>query len=334
MPTSHFLVLFLIAALFLSPDSALAQAPAEPSGKAIGEAVEIVNGAELLSGSLLVPDGEGPHPAFVAIEGSGGASFRNSWMDGYFPFWKDIAEFLVSHGYAVLLFDKPGVHESTGNWRRQSFDDRAKESMAAVRHLAIRDDIDSTRIGLIGHSQGGWIAQIAGAHHPDEVAFLVLLAGPSVSVKQQIRDDTVGAWTCRGLSGINLTAHRTGLDLWLGALSLVAHVTKPGYLPRIIHFDPRGVLPEIRQPTLAIFAEHDYLVVPETNQARLNRYFGSAQHDARLAIQSVAGADHFFRASTRCADGQKPSKWAPGFFEALGDTEYWTWIRALDTEPF
>jgi pimeloyl-ACP methyl ester carboxylesterase len=121
-------------------------------------------------------------------------------MGGYFPFWKDIAEFLVARDYAVLLFDEPGVHESTGDWRRQSFDDRAEEVIAAVLQLAARDDIDPSRIGLIGHSQGGWIAQIAAARHPEEIAFLILLAGPAVSVKQQIRDDAENNWTCRGVS--------------------------------------------------------------------------------------------------------------------------------------
>jgi uncharacterized protein len=188
----------------------------------IGERISFVNGSTRLSGSLLTPDGPGLHPAFVAIEGSGDGSYRYSWMAGSFPFWKDIAEFLVARGYAVLLFDKPGVNETTGDWRRQSFDDRAEEAIAAVRHLASREDIDPTRGGLVGHSQGGWIAQIAGARHPEEVAFLVLLAGPTVSVKQQIRDDTEGGWACGGVSGISHAVRRAGLRFGLGMLGLVA----------------------------------------------------------------------------------------------------------------
>lgn len=228
----------------------------------IGEPISFADGSTTLSGSLLIPSGPGPHPAFVAIEGSGGASYRLGWMEGYFPFWKDVSEFLVERGYAVLLFDKPGVNESSGDWRRQSFDDRALEVISAMHHLAGRDDIDAGRIDLVGHSQGGWIAQIAAARHPDEVGFLILLAGPAISVRQQIRDDVVNAWTCRGISGFSHAIRRSGVDLGLGMLSLISHMVKPGYLSRIIHFDPRHDLPDIQQPTLALFAEHDPLVVP------------------------------------------------------------------------
>jgi hypothetical protein len=45
------------------------------------------------------------------------------------------------------------VNESTGDWRLQSFGDRANEAIAAVRHLASRGGIDPTRIGLVGHSR-------------------------------------------------------------------------------------------------------------------------------------------------------------------------------------
>jgi uncharacterized protein len=326
--------LALIVLMSLLPQSASAQDPwgADPSvalthdqqrEQAIGERIAFVNGSTWLSGSLLMPDGPGPHPAFVAIQGSGDGSYRYSWKAGSFPFWKDIAEFLVARGYAVLLFDKPGVNESTGDWRRQSFDDRAEEAIAAVRHLAARKDIDPTRVGLVGHSQGGWIAQIAGARHPEDVAFLVLLAGPAVSVKRQIRDDTEGSWACEGVSGIGYSVRRAGLRFGLGMLGMVAYVGKPGYLTRIIHFDPRPVLPDIRQPTLAVFAENDYLVEPETNRARLERYFGTARDNDHLVVVTVPDADHFFRSSPRCPGGQRPTEWAPEFFRALEVVEQW-----------
>ena len=295
--------------------------------QAIGEPVSFVNGSTHLSGSLLSPAGPGPYPTFVAIQGSGGASYRDSWSPEYFPFWKDVAEFLVDRGYAVLLFDKPGVNHSTGDWRRQTFDDRAEEVLAAVRHLADRDDIDASRIGLVGHSQGGWIAQIAGARSPDEVGFLLLLAGPAISVKRQIQDDLESGWVCRGISGMGLSVRRAGLRFALGILDLVARVARPGYLSRIIHFDPRHVLPEIGQPTLALFAENDPLVLLANNQVRLARHFGTANGNDRLEVATVLGADHFFRSSPLCPGSQRPREWAPGFFEDLAAPEYWNWIE-------
>jgi hypothetical protein len=100
-------------------------------------------------------------------------------------------------------------------------------------------------------------------------------------------------------------------------------VAKPGYLTWIIHFDPRPVLPDIQQPTLAVFAENDYLVEPETNRARLERYFGTAHDNGHLMVATVGGADHFFRSSPRCPGGQRPTERAPGFFRALENVEQW-----------
>lgn len=322
------LALVVLASVLPQPASAQVEVPRLGQGE-IGEHIWIVNGATRLSGSLITPDGTGPHPAFVAIQGSGDGSYRTSWKAGSFPFWKDTTEFLVARGYAVLLFDKPGVNLSTGDWERQSFDDRAEETIAAVRQLAARNDIDPSRVGLVGHSQGGWIAQIAAARHPEDVAFLVLLAGPAVSVKQQISDDVQGNWTCRRVSGIGHAVRRTALRFGLGSLGLVARVAQPGYLSRIIHFDPRPVLPEIRQPMLAVFAEHDHLVVPESNRARLERYFGTAHGNARLVVTTVKGADHFFRTSPRCPGERRPTEWAPGFFPALEAVDLWRGIQPI-----
>jgi len=329
IPRSRLVAALLLAGLCLGPAPSSAQTDNQSRADGIGEPVSFADGSTTLSGSLLIPSGPGPHPAFVAIEGSGGASFRLGWTEGYFPFWKEISEFLVEQGYAVLLFDKPGVNESSGDWRRQSFDDRAVEVISAVRHLADRDDIDAGRIGLVGHSQGGWIAQIAAARHPDEVGFLILLAGPAISVRQQIRDDVVNGWTCRGISGFGHAVRRSGLDLGLAMLSLVSYVAKPGYLSRIIHFDPRHDLPDIQQPTLALFAEHDPLVVPAPNRSRLEQHFGTATQNPRLQVATVPGANHFFRSSSWCPGEDRPGGWAPGFFQALESPEYWGWVQGL-----
>jgi endonuclease YncB( thermonuclease family) len=55
------------------------------------------------------------------VEGSGPYSYRRHWRESVFPFWKLIAEEMLRSGFAVLLFDKPGVNKSTGDWKRQSF---------------------------------------------------------------------------------------------------------------------------------------------------------------------------------------------------------------------
>jgi pimeloyl-ACP methyl ester carboxylesterase len=238
----------------------------------------------------------------------------------------------VDRGYAVLLYDKPGVGGSTWAWKRQSFDDRGDEAMAAVRYLAGRGDMDPGRIGLMGHSQGGWIAQLAGARHPDEVGFLILLAGPAISVKQQISDDMENGWACRGLTGPGLALRQGALRSALGVLDLVGRVAHPLYLARIIHFDPVDLLPRVVQPTLALFAENDPLVVPAVNEARLREHLGRAAGGGRLQVATIPGADHFFRSAPWCPGEQRPGGWAPGFFEALATPAFWAWVETEGIE--
>ncbi len=65
---------------------------------------------------------------------------------------------LLEQGYAVLYCNKRGLGESTGNWKKNSFQGRADDAYAAVSYLKSLPFIDGNRIGISGHSQGGWIA--------------------------------------------------------------------------------------------------------------------------------------------------------------------------------
>ncbi|MFN2371301.1 MAG: alpha/beta hydrolase family protein, partial [Candidatus Krumholzibacteriia bacterium] len=60
---------------------------------------------------------------------------------------------------------------------RSTTADFADDALAGVRFLRSRPEIAPGRIGLIGHSEGGIVAPLAATRAPDEVAFLVLLAG-------------------------------------------------------------------------------------------------------------------------------------------------------------
>jgi uncharacterized protein len=90
----------------------------------------------------------------------------------------------VRRGVAVLLTDKRGSGASAGDWRTASFDDLAADALAGVAYLRGRREIDSTRVGLLGLSQGGWIAPLAAAREP-RVAFVVDVSGAAVSFAEQ-----------------------------------------------------------------------------------------------------------------------------------------------------
>ena len=164
-------------------DSALSFArPQDPQPPFPYEASEVsyVNAADgtRFAGTLTIPEGEGPFPAALLISGSG-AQNRDEALMGHRPFLV-IADHLTRHGIAVLRVDDRGVNESTGNVMEATIPDNVGDALAGVSFLGDQARIDRTRIGLIGHSEGGWVAPLA-ASESDDVAFVVMLAGPAVT---------------------------------------------------------------------------------------------------------------------------------------------------------
>lgn len=131
-----------------------------------------------LAGTLTLPKGDGPFPAAVMVSGSGPQD-RDETLFGHKPFLL-IADHLARNGVAVLRYDDRGVGKSQGKQQGATSADFATDAHAAVKYLLGRKEIDPKRVGIIGHSEGGVIAPLVAAAHPDDVGFIVLLAGPGV----------------------------------------------------------------------------------------------------------------------------------------------------------
>jgi dipeptidyl aminopeptidase/acylaminoacyl peptidase len=142
------------------------------------EDVEFHHGDLRLAGMFFVPEGEGPFPVAVIIHGSG-TSRRNS------PWYLTVTRHLQDNGVAVLLPDKRGSEKSEGNWVGADFHDLAGDTMAAVDYVRNRAESAVSRIGLIGMSQGGWIAPVVASEDTD-IAFVVSMSGSAVTTDQQL----------------------------------------------------------------------------------------------------------------------------------------------------
>ena len=136
-----------------------------------------------LSGTLTQPKGEGSFPAVILISGSGPQD-RNEEILGHKPFMV-IADYLSNRDMAVLRFDDRGVGKSKGDFGTATSMDFASDVEAGVIFLKSHPKINSKKIGLIGHSEGGMIAPIV-ASRDKEINFIVLLAGPATSGEQVI----------------------------------------------------------------------------------------------------------------------------------------------------
>jgi pimeloyl-ACP methyl ester carboxylesterase len=147
------------------------------------EEVAFKSGDIALAGLVFKPRSGGPHRGVVFIHGSGGIGRDNNW-----PFL--MANHLAMNGVAVLLPDKRGTGKSGGDWKNADFWELATDALAGVGFLRAQDGIDPKRVGLVGLSQGGWIAPLAAARSR-QVAFVVDISGPAVPAKEQILHETV-----------------------------------------------------------------------------------------------------------------------------------------------
>jgi pimeloyl-ACP methyl ester carboxylesterase len=140
----------------------------------VEEEVTFANSEITLAGTLTLPDAPARHPAVVLLQGSGPLN-RDEEAFGMQPF-VIIADFFARNGIAVLRYDSRGVGGSTGAAFQYTLSDVAEDALAAVRFLTARSDVDPARIGLCGHSQGGFVAPLCAARSED-VAFIICVSG-------------------------------------------------------------------------------------------------------------------------------------------------------------
>jgi uncharacterized protein len=277
----------------------------------------------VLGGAVYVPVGQGPHAAVVLLPGA---------QDSRFLPW--IAEDLAGRGVVVLDLDKRGVGSSTGRWNRQSFHGRAADAVAALRYLEAHPAVDPGRIGLVGHSQGGWIAQMVAADEAG-VAFVVLLAGPGQTVRDQILTYERLLHERRGRSPEEVERAVASLRRQLGLASAVrpaCSALRMHYICRIIDFDPAAYLARITVPVLAIFAEVDPMVPPELNIPLICAGLRSARN-RDVTVHVFPDANHdFFRARTGLPEEYRHIQRAhvPGFREFIGE---WITDRTVTGRP-
>jgi uncharacterized protein len=305
--------------LALWPPAAVTQATmdAENPVRLAEDKIRVHSGKVVLAATLVLPAGGGPHPSAVLVSGARDGVFRPS---------HPLVQRLANDGLAVLVLGKRGVGESTGDWRRESFEQRADDVQRAVEWLRSRSEIDPHRVGLIGHSQGGWIVQLVAARDP-EIGFAVMLAGPGQTVFDQILTDERIHLERRGHPPEVVEQRVARLRRQLRALSAVAPVcrtVRAHYLCHVIRFDPVPALERVRIPVLALYAELDPEVPPEPNLELVSRAWARAGN-TDVTVRVFPRANHQFwiaRTGLRDEYRELQEEFVPGFFDTISG-----WIR-------
>jgi pimeloyl-ACP methyl ester carboxylesterase len=261
------------------------------------------------------------HPAIVFLVGSG----PNSTHTGLYAHFvrENLEQLFLQHGIALLYFDKRGVGLSEGRWHRTDLYERADDARSAVQFLRQQPGIDPDRIGVVGHSQGGTVAQILGHLYGDSLAFIASLAAPTYDTQRRLTHEYYNMYHCSGEPqdiALDKAQKKAISDLnWVNAFPL----TKTWrHLSELSDFNPAPHLAQLQLPAYFAFPELDYFVSAEwgvegleeaTKQTDFtpnskrksapNLDPKAASNTSRPTIQVFPGLDHDFKPTTDVCTG-------------------------------
>lgn len=244
------------------------------------ERLFVPSGEHRIAATFLHPEGDELAPVVIVVSGSG---------TGILPAEGPLHRRLLARGYAVLSLGKKGVGASSGDWRDETFEDRARNVSAAVDWVMSRSDIDRTKLVLFGHSQGGYVVPLLA--NDARVAALILAATSTEIVRQQIATET---YTTALRLGASPQEARAKADSGIGMLDALLSgcgLHRYHYLCHVYHFDPQTPLSTIKKPILALFGENDVLAPPEPNLKRM-RALLSGNPSAQVVV--LPEANHLF----------------------------------------
>jgi pimeloyl-ACP methyl ester carboxylesterase len=153
-------ILLLASRGVLQAQPSRALAPDQPQDAAHPSTMAelgIPSGGERMNGLIYLATGAGPHPVAVFLHGYPGNE-KNL----------DLAQAVRRAGWNALYFDYRGSWGSGGTFGFQHALDDVAAALAWLRTPAVaaRFSLDTTRIVLVGHSMGGWLALHAAARDP------------------------------------------------------------------------------------------------------------------------------------------------------------------------
>ncbi len=285
-----------------------------------------------LAGTLSIPRGKGPHPGVVMISGSGPQN-RDEEIAGHKPFLV-LADFLARHGIASLRFDDRGINQSEGDFTSATSLDFKTDAEAAFAFLQKQRRIDPGRCGLIGHSEGGMIAQMLAADN-EQLAFIVLLAAPGVPISELMLKQAKLIARAQGASKneieLSLASNKAVFDILQQeqnpdsarmkvnhemeklALSLAGNapgrkemlqkqlqsgldaVFTPWFL-FFINYNPADYLSRVHCPVLALNGEKDIQVEAVSNIGGITEIMQQSGNE-QLVTHILPGLNHLFQAA-------------------------------------
>lgn len=278
-----------------------------------------------LAGTLTLPPSQGDQkfPAVILVTGSG-AQNRDEEILGHKPFWI-IADYLTRHGIAVLRYDDRGFGQSEGDFDAGTTFDFADDAEAAFNFLKDQKEIDSDRVGVIGHSEGGIIAFILGSRLKD-LSYVVSLAGMGVKGDSLLIKQAEDVYKTMNMpasvseplveqnrqiyksikEGRDATDIKENIRVYLAEKGMrdqdvekqIEVFTSP-WMVAFVKYDPLSDLQKIKCPVLALNGEKDIQVDADMNLNAIKNNIEINGND-NVTVKKYSGLNHMFQKCIKC----------------------------------
>lgn len=248
------------------------------------EEVTFTNAADkaTLAGTLSYPTDykKGKTPVVLMVTGSGQEN-RDEEVFGHKPFLV-IADYLARHGVASLRYDDRGFGKSTGgDVKHATTADFARDAASGIEFLRTLKCF--SKVGVLGHSEGGSIAFMLGAK--GKVDFIISMAGIGV------RGDT--ALTAQA----NRLLELSGQPMRLSTLQyhVNAYMKKSPWLNFFMDYDPSDDITKTLCPVMAINGERDVQVISSLNLIGIK---GHLTENPKNFVKEYPALNHLFQHCT------------------------------------
>ncbi len=305
----------------------------------------------LLSGTLTSPKQKGKFAAVVLVTGSGPQD-RNETLMGHEPF-RILSDFLTKNNIIVLRYDDRGVGLSQGSFINGTIENFSKDAMAAIEFLKKRPNVDPNKIGIIGHSEGGLIAELLAGQKLPSLSFIVSLAGPAIPIDSLMVSQLYRIGKVAGMNDLALAhaqeinrknfeivksnkPHKEAMAMILDNMKIdPAQLNSASkleletlLLPSYRYFMRIDPIPFIKKITIPVYAAFGSLDVQVPAEQNLNSLKSNLPTNPKTVLKEYEGLNHLF---------QKASTGAVSEYEHISETinnevllDLVKWIHALN----
>ena len=217
-------------------------------------------------------------PVVVLLVTGSGQQNRDEEVMGHKPFLV-IADYFAHHGIATLRYDDRATAASVGgDVQNATTRDFARDAAAGIDYL--RKQKAFSKIGLLGHSEGGSIAFMLAAQKKTD--FIISLAGPGV------KGDTLLVVQTNRIQELMGMKH----DMTIKQFRQQETTQSTPWLKWFVDYDPSDDIRKTRCPVFALNGDRDCQVISGQNLPAIRQLLRPSKKNL---IKEYPALNHLFQ---------------------------------------